>query len=155
MDHLFLIANWANYVAQAIFVAAVTVTAWRSSDPGVRFACRVNLVFWPVTTVFSLLPVPEAPAMWVVCALDLGAAGGFLYAAARYNSLWISAAVLAQGVQTAVDVIYIGQGSSFDRLHHFMFGAMDNLFTYVIQAAILGAALAARRRLALRGAVRV
>jgi hypothetical protein len=155
MEQLFLYSNIANVLAQLLLVVTSTLAARRWGGPAARFAALVNAVIWPLTTCFGLLPVPDAPAVRVACSLDLLAAAGFLYAAARYNSLWIGVAVLAQGVQTAIDVIYIGDGSSFDRIHHFIIGATQNLFTYAIQIAILGAALADRRRLALQTPVRV
>ena len=155
MEHAFLIANWANYLLQALFVALVLAASRRWGAPAARLAALVNVAAGTVTSGFGLLPLPETVAVWVVCALDLMTAAAFLYVAGRYNSLWITAAVLAQGVQAGIDVIYIGQGSGFDRIHHFLFGAVENIFTYAIQAAILGAVLADRRRLAHEGAVRV
>jgi len=155
MNQLFLIANWADFLGQTALMAAATVAALRWGGPAARLAAAVNVVAFAVTTPAGFLSAEDAVRMWVVCGLDLLAAAGFLYAAARYNSLWIGVAVLAQGIQAAVDVIYFGHGSSFTRVHHFLFGAVENAFTWAIQFAILGAALADRRRLALQGAVRV
>jgi hypothetical protein len=155
MESVFLIANGANYLAQLLLVVGATLAALSWGGPAARVAALVNAVIWPLTTCFGLLQIPATPATWIACALDLSAGAGFLYAAARYNSLWISVSVLAQGIQAAVDVIYIEQGASFDRLHHFMIGAAANAFTYAIQAGILGAALTDRRRLALQAPVRV
>jgi len=155
VEQIFLIANWIDFIAQILLMAAASVAAWRWGRQGVRIAAAVNVFAFVLTSPVVLLPFGDQGRMWLTCSLDLLAAAGFLYAAARYNSLWIGVAVLAQGVQAAIDVIYVGQGSSFTRIHHFMFGAVENAFTYVIQIAILGAALADRRRLALQAPVRV
>ena len=156
MDRLYLIANWTDFVGQVSLLIAVTMAARRWGGSAARTAALVNVVAFLVTNPASFLPLGEAERMWMICSLDLLAGAGFLYAAARYNSLWISVAVLAQGIQTGIDVIFIGQGSSFDRVHHFYLGAAENAFTWAIQIAILAAALAdRRRRLALQGAVRV
>ncbi len=156
MDHFYLIANWADYAAELLLLVLSCVAAERWGAPAARIAAVVNLVSCILTTPVAFLITDETVRMWVTCSLDILTAAGFLYAAARYNSLWISVAVLAQGIQTGLDVIFIGQGSSFDRVHHFYLGAAENAFTWAIQIAILGAALAdRRRRLALQGTVRV
>ena len=156
MEHLYLIANWADYAAELLLMVAATVAAVRWGGPAARIAAAVNVIACVLTTPAALMPGDETLRMWVICGLYILTAAGFLYAAARFNSLWISIAVLAQGTQLGIDVFFIGQASSFDRLHHFLLGAAENAFTWVIQIAILGAALAdRRRRLALQGAVRV
>lgn len=155
MDSWFLFANVANYLVQGLLVAAGMGLARRWGGPAARLAALVNAVVWPLTVTFGVLPIPDTPAVWISVTLDLAAGAGFLYSAARFNSLWISVAVLAQGVQAGIDVIYVGDGASFDRVHHFMIGVGQNIFTYVIQVCILGAALADRRRLALQAPVRV
>jgi len=155
MNTFFLAANLANYAAEFLLFLAASVAAWRWGGPAARAGALVNLAAWLLTTPANFLPIGETQQMYLVCALDLLAAAGFLFVAARYNSLWIATAVLAEGVQTCVDVVYVGEGSSLDRIHHFLVGATDSAFTWAIQIAILGAALADRRRLASGASVRV
>lgn len=155
MEQIFLIANWANYLLQGALVAMIWLAARRWGGSTAKLAALINVPAWTAVTVFGFLPLTETRAMAVGCSFDLLTAAAFLYVAVRDNSPWISVAVLAQGVQTAIDVIYVGQGSSFDRIHHFLLGAVENLFTYAIQVAIIGAVLADRRRLALQAPVRV
>lgn len=146
VERLFLIANCLDFAAQIALMVMATLAARRWGGQATRIAAVVNVIAFALTTPAGLLPLPDAERMVTVCSLDLLTAAGFLYAAARYNSLWISVSVLAQGIQAAIDMIYVEQGASFDRLHHFMIGAAANAFTYAIQAGILGAALTDRRR---------
>jgi len=146
MEQAFLFANIANYLVQLMLVAGVIFAALFWGGPGPRLAGAATAIAWPATSFCGLLPLPESTAVWIICALDLLNAAALLYAAARYNSLWISLAVVAQGVQAGVDLIYVGQGSGFDRIHHFMVGVSENLFTYIILISLLGAARADRAR---------
>lgn len=156
MERIFLIANIANYGVEVSLFLLATAAAWRWGGRAARLAALVNLAAWAATTPANLLPIPEMRQAYLVCALDLITAAAFLYVAARFNSLWIAVAVLAEGVQTCVDLVYLGEGSSLGRMNHFLMGAADSVLTYVIQIAIICAALGdRRRRLAPEAAVRV
>ncbi len=146
MERIFLIANIANYGVEVALFLLATAAAWRWGGPAARMAALVNLFAWLVTTPANLLPIPETPQAYLVCTLDLITAAAFLCVAATFNSLWIAVAVLAEGVQTCVDLVYLGEGSSLGRMNHFLMGAADSVLTYVIQVAIICAALGDRRR---------
>jgi hypothetical protein len=155
MQTFFLIANLANYVLELSLFLAACLAVWRWGGPAVRLAGVINVVAWVVTTPANLAPLPEMLQAYLVCTLDLLTAAAFLYVAARYNNLWIAVTVLAEGVQTCIDLVYLGEGSSLGRIHHLLLGATDSAFTCAIQIAIIGAARADRSRLAPNPPLRV
>jgi hypothetical protein len=144
-----------NIWFEGLFAAAVSLYAWVKGGRAARAAGVINALAWPVGTVTKMIIEPVALQLAIACTQDALVAVGLLYLSFRYNSLWLGVGVIAQGLQLALDYVYVSQRAEFAQLNRFMLGAVLNGLTYVILISILGAAVAERRRLALQGPVRV
>lgn len=155
MIQLLSTIDLANTFFQAVLAAAVTAYALARGGPEVRGAAIVNAVGWIVGWAGNYLVKPVGVHLAVTCTQDVLVAAAFLYFAVRYNSLWLAIGLIAQGVQLALDFISVTEWDGFSLPVRFIWGVVLNSLTDVMQISILGAAIAARRRLALAGPVRV
>ncbi len=155
MTHLVSAIDVANLWFQALLAAAVTAYALMRGGPEVRGAAIVNAVGWIVGCASNYLVRPVGPHLAVTCIQDALVAAGFLYFAVRYNSLWLTIGVIAQGVQLALDFMSVTEWDGFSVPVRLVWSAALNGLTDVMQISVLGAAMAARRRLALPAPVRV
>jgi hypothetical protein len=92
----------------------------------------------------QLSPQAQPTALLMV---DAALAGGFLFLALRYASLWLGGALLLQAVQFSLHAYYIVMGNSHDFSREPYFMLINNLDTSGINVCILlGTVLAWRKR---------
>ena len=88
-----------NIWFEALFAALVSLFAWTKGGRAARAAAIINVVAWPVGTVTKMMIKPVGLELAVTCSQDALVAGALLYLSVRYNSLWLSVGVIAQGLQ--------------------------------------------------------
>ena len=147
MIHVLGAVNAANPWLQLLLAVLVTAYAFACGGPGVRGAAAVNAVGWIVGWIGNYLIQPVGLHLLITCTQDALVAAGFLYFAVRYNSLWLSVAVIAQGAQLGLDFISITEWNGFSPPVRFVWGVVLNGLTDVMQISLLGAAVADRRRM--------
>jgi hypothetical protein len=138
-----------NLWLQSVLAAAVVVYALLRGGPRLRGPAILTAVAWTAGTIANYMIKPVGPHLILTCAIDALAGVGLLYYTLRYDSPWLSLAVIAQGVQLALDSFMAIQWSGFAVLHRVMVSVVWNGLSDLILVGVLGFAISERRRLAL------
>jgi hypothetical protein len=144
-----------NMWGQSIFAAVLTAHALMRCGPRVRVPIIVNGVCFAASSTANLLIKPLGPHLLVTYASDTALAVGLLYFALKYDSAWLSLAVVAQGLMLAMETFTIGRFHGAPILQQFAIGVVLNVFSALVLIGVLGFAISERRRLALAGPLRV
>jgi hypothetical protein len=101
---------------------------------------RLGVAF-AIASAFAALTIndyaPQDLAPLLLLGVDAVLAGGFLFLAIRYASLWLGAAMIFQAGQFALHAIY----TASELPHDYRYAVINNLVTYGIFAVILFATL--------------
>jgi hypothetical protein len=120
---------------------ATALFAWFKGDLAVRYGAAINFLGYISITAVQLAgwQHPLVPMVWA----DLLIACGFLWLAVRYNSLWLGAAMIMQGIEFAIHTLVLTSPESQPRIFGLRAYALgENLISLGIILTLVGATFA-------------
>lgn len=139
---------WINAIGmtgETVAALGVCLVGWLKGGPGARAASLAFGIGWIGWGVVSLA-APSLNAQLLPALLwDIWVALAFLYLAIRYNSLWIGAAMIAQGFQLGFRALDVILPEARHSVVHLSLVVAINSLNLVMMAMLVGAALAERR----------
>jgi hypothetical protein len=141
----FFLINLVTYVVQTVAAAGACMFAWSKGGPGTRIAALAFGGGW-IGWVIVVLAAPALnDALFPALTWDLLVALVFFYVAIRFGSLWIGAAMMAQGIQLGLRALDVFLLESHHSAVHLSLVVAINILNFVMMAMLVGAALAERR----------
>ncbi len=123
-------------IGLALLAAVFGFALWKG-DVAARLGAAVYTVAWLVTIGVEIYTnsVPFA----VILSLDTLVATVFLVLAIRYNSLWLGAAMMLQGIQLGMHAMYFTSAPDVSFYGYNVFALVLNLISLFILITIAGA----------------
>lgn len=141
---------WINAVGmtgETLAACAVCLVGWLKGGSAARAASLAFGIGWIGWSVVSLAAPNLNDQLFPALLWDIWVALAFLYLAIRYNSLWIGAAMIAQGFQLGFRALDVILPEARHSIVHLSLVVAINALNLAMMAMLIGATLTERGRL--------